>query len=164
MTPTTAHPPGAGQSLLAWKSRLAAKLLRRQRLKDRLNLILCVVIFTVCVTSLIALQIALRIYDNTLYRESAKVLNLSSLVLENELKKVEDISFLILADASVQSLLSGKRSTTQLYERYRVDARLQQSLNAYAYLEEYIASINLIDSRNNRISLDRKSTRLNSSH
>ena len=153
MTPTTAHPPGAGQSLLAWKSRLAAKLLRRQRLKDRLNLILCVVIFTVCVTSLIALQIALRIYDNTLYRESAKVLNLSSLVLENELKKVEDISFLILADASVQSLLSGKRSTTQLYERYRVDARLQQSLNAYAYLEEYIASINLIDSRNNRISL-----------
>lgn len=145
----------AGRSLIqmgeAWWSRLMPQ---HQKLKDRLNLILFAVVFTVCVASLIALQIALRTYDNMLYRESAKVLNLSSMVIENELKKIENISFLIMADSSVQGILSDK-STGKLAERYQTHTRLQQSLNAYAYSEGYIASINLVDSSNNQISVGR---------
>ncbi len=125
----------------------------RHTLRFRLFVILFAVVFTICLLSVGTFQVALHIYDKQLYNESAKVLNLSSRGIEDELKKVEDSSFIIMADPNVQSNLSIIKDSSDIYQGYQATSRLQDILLSYAVSEDYISSIDFIDSKSNQFSV-----------
>jgi two-component system sensor histidine kinase YesM len=116
-------------------------------------MILFTVVFTICLLSMGTFQIALHIYDKQLYNESAKVLNLSSRGIEDELKKTEDNSFIIMADPNVQDNLSMIKDSSDIYLGYQATSRLQDILLSYAVSEDYISSIDFIDSKSNQFSV-----------
>lgn len=129
------------------------KFMRHQKLRDRLFIILFAIVLIVCAISLIAFKVLFLIYDEHLYDSSAKVLNLTSTGIENELKKIEDLSFFLMADPGVQEYLRVIKNTGNKYEEYQAQRSLLDILSTYATSEDYIASLNLIDSKNNQIQI-----------
>ena len=129
------------------KSLFAILRLPHRPLKDKLFLFLFTALLILCVLSIVAFRVAFNFYDGQLYNEAAKVINLLATNIENELKKTEKLSFLILSDPNVQEDLIAIRSLPQGYSGYQATEKLQNILLSYALAEDYIASISLVDSK-----------------
>ena len=110
------------------------------------------IVLIVCSISLAALQVGLKIYDNLLYRESAQVLNLSTISIENEIKKVESFSYYILSNPIIQRDLERiKKEDLSQYDRSLIENELVQLLWELRF-EKNILSVNLIDAHSNQYS------------
>ncbi|UJF34993.1 hypothetical protein [Paenibacillus hexagrammi] len=72
------------------------------RIKTKLFLLISVSMLLTSTISLAGLQIAYSIYDEQIYQKSGQVLNLSSTLIENELSKVDKITFNVMADTQIQ--------------------------------------------------------------
>lgn len=81
-------------------------LYNKLKIKNKLILVHFSIVLSICVVSLVALQAALRFYDDLLYNEAAEVLNLSTINIENELRKMESLSYAMVSDQSVQEIIS----------------------------------------------------------
>ncbi|MCZ8514714.1 sensor histidine kinase [Paenibacillus filicis] len=93
----------------------------------------------------ISLQYAYSIYDEQLYSKSSQLLNLSSSGVENELKKLDRLSFTIATDLQIQNLLASITDTTPEFEKYKIRAGIADKLVQYAGYEKYIYSIEIMD-------------------
>lgn len=124
---------------------------RNLKIKDKLFVVHFLIVLMVCSVSLVALQVALKIYDNLLYRESAKVLNLSTISIENEIKKVESFSYYILSNPIIQRDLGKLKTNLSQYERSIIESELVQLLWELRF-EKNIVSVNLIDAQGNQYS------------
>ncbi|NLM20711.1 MAG: hypothetical protein GX207_03055 [Peptococcaceae bacterium] len=120
---------------------------KRCKLKDKLFVFFFTVLLIMCVLSIIAFRVAFNFYDAQLYNEAAKVLNLLSTSVENELKKIEKLSFLILSDPNVQQQLLTIKNLPQGYHGYQATENLQGILLSYSLSENYISSISIVDSK-----------------
>ncbi|NLW56925.1 MAG: hypothetical protein GX050_10010 [Firmicutes bacterium] len=126
---------------------------KRHTLRFYLSMLLLGIVLSVSLLSIGAFQVALQIYDHQLYNESAKVLNLSAKALEDELKKIEDMTFMILSDPNIQKNLQIIKDSAENYERYQASLELQETLLPYAVAEGYITAIDFIDSKGNQVSV-----------
>lgn len=126
---------------------------KRHTLRFHLFMLLFGIVLSVSLLSIGAFQVALQIYDQQLYNESAKVLNLSSKAIEDELKKVEDMTFMILSDPNVQKKLQIIKDSPDDYEGYQASLELQETLLPYAVSEGYITAIDFVDSKGNQVSV-----------
>ncbi len=134
-----------------WFSRLR-NFYRNRKIKQKLFAIHFLIVLIVCSVSLAALQVGLKIYDNLLYRESAQVLNISTISIENEIKKVESFSYYILSNPVIQRDLERiKKADLSRYERSLVEKQLVQLLWELRF-EKNILSVNLIDAGGNQFS------------
>ncbi len=124
---------------------------RNLKIKHKLFAVHFLIVLIVCSVSLAALQVALKIYDNLLYRESAKVLNLSTISVENEIKKVESFSYHILSHPVIQRNLERLKANLPHYERSLIKNELVQLLWELRF-EKNILSVNLLDSQGNQYS------------
>ena len=129
------------------KKRFALPRLQYRKLKDKLFIFLFTALLALCVLSMVAFRVAFNFYDGQLYNEAAKVINLLATSIENELKKTEKLSFLILSDPNVQADLLAIRNLPQGYSGYQATENLHNILLSYALAEDYIASISLLDSK-----------------
>jgi two-component system sensor histidine kinase YesM len=118
---------------------------KRLQIKKKLFLILFILILTVSILSLFALQISYRIYDEELINQSSVILNLYSTKIESVLRKLEQMTFSILSDSRIQEDLKKIKTDTSSYERYTVIDRFLQRLMTEATNENYISSIGFID-------------------
>ncbi|MEI7025159.1 cache domain-containing sensor histidine kinase [Paenibacillus sp. y28] len=116
------------------------------RIKHKISFLVSVIMIVAFVFTLGVHQYAFSIYDEQIYEKSSQVLNLSSTSIENELKKVEKLSFSMIADMQLQEALrtlkSGQLSD---YERLRISRDITDRMSVYANTENFITSIQLLD-------------------
>ncbi len=117
------------------------------KIQNKLFIVLLLTVFVVCSISLATLQVTLNVYDEIIYNESAQVLNLSSVSIENELKKIEKLSYSIVSDANIQEYLISAKRNTQSYDRYTAIRMLIDRLIASSVEEKNVAYIIFLDTQ-----------------
>jgi len=95
---------------------------------------------------LIGLQYAFTLYDEQIYAKSSQVLMMSSNSIEEELERIEEVSFNIAVDPQIQSALLELQGDVTGYDIYRLEQKLEEQLANYVGSEKYIHSIYLYDS------------------
>ena len=133
---------------------------RNLKIKNKLFLILFMLILSVSILSLSALQISYNIYDEQLINQSSVILNLYSTNIETELRKIEKLSFSILSDSKVQSYLKAINAENASYERMKAMNSITQKLMTESQSESYISSISFIDNGGNEYGVGRNTALL----
>ncbi|WP_019007649.1 cache domain-containing sensor histidine kinase [Cohnella laeviribosi] len=120
---------------------------RHMKIRNKLSILVALIVIVTFSFTLLVQQYAFSIYDRQLYAKSSQVLNLSSAAIENELKRIEQISYSMVADVQLQKLLRSLKSTDSDYEAHVLRQNLIDHLLTYSGSEPYLYSIQLIDSR-----------------
>ena len=119
------------------------------RIRSKLFLINVIIILIVCCTSLIAIQVTLGIYQRILYSEVAKVLNFSTINIENELKQIERLTLNIVTNPEIQLSLEKLKTKLTNYRQAQEGNKLTESLWSIL-LERNIISVNIVDAHGNQ--------------
>lgn len=114
------------------------------QIKHKLFLVHFLIVGVVCGVTLGVLQFTLTVYDGLIYQESAKVLNLSTISIESELKRIEKLSYYILSNLEIQQSLERLKTELTLAPALRLESGLRENLWVYA-CEQNIRSVNLVD-------------------
>jgi len=117
------------------------------KIKHKLSLLIAAVVAVTFAFTVIVQQYAFSLYDSQLYQKSAQVLNLSSSAIETELKRLEHVSYTIIADTQLQNMLQSIRTSESDYDRLVLRQRVLDRLFSYAGSESSILSLSLFDSR-----------------
>ncbi|SFQ16118.1 histidine kinase [Salibacterium halotolerans] len=92
-----------------------------------------------------------EIYENKIYEEAASNLHLASNVLDNELKNMEDYTFQIVTNPTIQLHMEQLNADNNDYNAYRIRMELINRLNLYLNQESYISSMLVVDGNGNII-------------
>lgn len=98
--------------------------------------------------SFFLLQITFKVYDRQLINNSSEILNIYSTNIENELRKVEGLSFDVLSSNQTQKYLKTINSDKSSYERYDAITNRGAILRNKSQAERYISSISFVDINN----------------
>lgn len=123
------------------------------KLKYKLFLLISLIVVIVCTSAFAMLQYTYRIYDEQIYKEAAKSLQLSSAFIEAELKKIERMTYNIIANINVQSDLLELERIENEFERHRLRTQLLERLRIFAYSEAYVSSLEFVDKSGRAYSL-----------
>ncbi|MBD0379018.1 cache domain-containing sensor histidine kinase [Paenibacillus sedimenti] len=134
-------------SFLLW-----LKEIRNIRIKAKLFLLITISMAVSSCISLVGLQIAYSMYDQQIYEKSSQVLNLSSAMIENELNKVERLTFSIMSDEQIQQNLVIMNTSDNDYVRIQSRAKLVDRLVQYINSETYIIAAIITDLEGNNYS------------
>lgn len=124
----------------------AANLLIHSRLNVRLFWTILLIMTATLVFIMGGLQYAFTLYDEQIYAKSSQVLMMSSDKIEEELSRVEEISYNIAVDPHIQQNLLSLQSNVGSYDFYRMEQEIGDELENYVDPENYIQSIYLYDS------------------
>lgn len=83
---------------------------------------------TVVSLSLIAIQIALNIYNRQLYIKSMSVLSIFTTSIENDFKEIEELSSNLALDPEIQSQLAKAKNMPDNYDQYKENSNLRDKL------------------------------------
>lgn len=97
------------------------------------------------------------IYEEKIYDESAENLKLSSHVLDEELQRIENLSFQMATDDFVQNSLEGLSTGPLNFQVYRIQAELIERMTMLSNQEPYIYSILMVDTNGRSIEVGRGS-------
>ncbi|AEI44170.1 sensor histidine kinase [Paenibacillus mucilaginosus] len=122
-------------------------LYRNLRIKQKVFVLISLVMAVCFSVTFISLQYAYTIYDEQLYEKSSQVLNLSSSGIESELRKIDSLSFNVATDPGIQGMLRGLNGDAPEYEKHRLRLELQDKLVQYAGYEPYVQSVVITDSQ-----------------
>ncbi|MGE7605856.1 cache domain-containing sensor histidine kinase [Peribacillus frigoritolerans] len=117
------------------------------KIKDKIFSIMLLLLVVFCMIGIFAFHYFSKMYEEQIYKESAKTLQLSSAVLDNELQKIEQLSFQIGTDNFVQNSLRQIIKNPKLFETYRTKDKLIEGLVTFATQERYISSLQIIDNQ-----------------
>jgi two-component system sensor histidine kinase YesM len=114
-------------------------------IRKKLVFILSILILSVTLLSALTVRIYNGTYDNQLIDSTSETLNTYSTHVENELRKIDKLTYSIISDTKMQNYLNTINSKDSSYEKiYAIDA-IKQTLLAQSQAETYIASISLVD-------------------
>ncbi len=116
------------------------------KIKNKFFLIQCLILLVVGLTSIIVIQVTFAIYEGILGVESAKVLNLSTISIESELKQVERFSANIISNPELQRSLGKLKTNLPYFERSLEVDKVTEDLLAITF-EHNIVSVNVIDTQ-----------------
>ncbi|WP_166238974.1 cache domain-containing sensor histidine kinase [Paenibacillus turpanensis] len=116
-----------------------------QMIKNKIFMLTLLIMAAVSGISVIAVHFATELYEEKVYDESAEVLNLSSTSVDNELRRIERLSFQILSDPKIQEIMTTLKEGDGDYQMYRMRDELMLQLLTLAQQEKYISSIQMID-------------------
>ncbi|MDQ0111369.1 sensor histidine kinase [Paenibacillus harenae] len=119
------------------------------RIKHKLFVLISVIMGVVAVIGVVVQQYAFEFYDEEVYQQSSKALSLSSLSIENELKKMEKLSFMIMTDPTLQVYLRSIKSGGSDYDNYVVRTKIMERMVNIGALDKYILSTQLYDAFDN---------------
>lgn len=145
------------------------------RIKHKMFVLISVIMLVVAVLAFIIQQYAFDFYDQEIYKQSSKALSLSSISTENELKKMEKLTFMIATDPTIQNYLRSIKSGLSDYDNYVVQLTVRERMVNIGALDKYVLSAQLYDVNDNeyavgansitvypeRLSLFRKLTSMN---
>lgn len=115
------------------------------KIKNKMFILTLVVLFTFSLGSLFILQYAFNIYNKEIYRQSAQSLSVSSSSIENELKKMERLSYQLATDPYVQSYLLKLKEADNQYEQFIIGVELRKRLLDLGGLNKYVESLQVYD-------------------
>lgn len=118
-------------------------------IKRKVFIILTTLVLIISMLSFLLVQITFKVYDGQLINNSSEILNIYSTNIENELRKVESVSFDVIASKQTQQYLSTINSKKSSYERYDAISSMQDILRNESQTEGYISSISLVDINGN---------------
>ncbi|MDG0811488.1 hypothetical protein [Cohnella rhizosphaerae] len=128
------------------RKRFGFDFYRNMRIRNKLSLLIALIVALSFSATLLVQQYAFSIYDSQIYTKSSQVLNLSSSAIEAELKRIRQISYNVTADGQVQSLLKKiANSEAGDYDRLLLRRDLVDRLLNYTGTEPYLLSIQLYD-------------------
>lgn len=114
-------------------------------IKNKVLVLVLLITLLSAASGFVAFHTAANAYETKLYEEAAEVLHLASTTVDNELKKIEDLSFSIMTDNTIQEHLRKVKAQEPGYELYQRRADLLERLVVLAQEQPYIASIRLVD-------------------
>ncbi|KYG27624.1 sensor histidine kinase [Alkalihalobacillus trypoxylicola] len=117
----------------------------RLKIKHKMILLLTFILFAFSSGGLMVLQYAFHVYNEEIYKQSAQSLSVSSNSIENELIKLERLSFQLTTDIYVQHYLQQLKSSTSNYEQYIIGMNLRKRLLEIGGSDKYINSIQMYD-------------------
>ncbi|MBB6731190.1 cache domain-containing sensor histidine kinase [Cohnella zeiphila] len=118
---------------------------RHLKIRHKLSILIALIILVTFAFSLLVQQYAFATYDQQLYAKSAQVLNLSSSAIETELKRIQQVSYSIIADTQVQKGLQSIMSSDSEYDRYLLRKDFVDHLITYAGSETAVLSVQVFD-------------------
>lgn len=118
---------------------------RNMRIKYKVITLISIVMVIVGGVTYVAQQFISKAYDEEIYSQSASALNSASLGIENELKKLEKLSFSIATDSSIQSYLDQIKKGGTEYDYFVTANALRQRMVSLGALEKYVLSVQIID-------------------
>jgi two-component system sensor histidine kinase YesM len=121
--------------------------MRKLKIKEKFFVIQCVIMLMVCMVSLTAFHIIADGYERQIYTEAAEVLQLASITVDNELTRIEKLSFQISTDARIQEYLAFIKNNDANYESFKVKENLANRLMLFMQQENYISSLRMIDAQ-----------------
>ena len=111
------------------------------RIQNRLVAIFIAAVLVFSLLNYLALNLVTYVYDSEIYEQSTQILNLAAVNIENELKKLEELSFIIGYDNYVQSMLAGISSAKDEFSLAVEKNALRDRLNQYIYNQKYVLAI-----------------------
>ncbi len=117
---------------------------RNLKIRYKLFVIFFMLIFVLSIVAILSMHFSFTIYSGVLQKESAKVLNLSAILLEKELKKIENLSYSIMTNLQIQDHVRAINEVQNPYERNTAITELRDKLFPHAMSESYICSIHII--------------------
>jgi two-component system sensor histidine kinase YesM len=121
------------------------KAFRHMRIRHKLSIVIALIVIAAFSFTVLVQQYAFTVYDRQLHAKSSQVLNLSSAAIESELKRIEQLSFTMIADVQLQKLLRSLQASKSDYDNLVYRKELIDLLLSYSGSEPYLYSIQLID-------------------
>lgn len=118
-------------------------------IKRKVFLILTLLVTLISILSFGLLQVSFKVYDAQLINSSSELLNLYSTNVENELRKVDALTFDILSSNESQNNFKVINRKTSSYERYVAIQSTLEYLIKQSQTEDYISSISFVDVNGN---------------
>ncbi|WP_077622506.1 cache domain-containing sensor histidine kinase [Sediminibacillus massiliensis] len=109
------------------------------------------------VIGLIVFQALSMLYEEKIYEESAQNLNLSSHVIDEELKKIEELAFQISTDSFTQNRMEQLKNDNFSFQAYRTQQDLLERMTVYVHQEPYISSVQIIEASGKVLQVGRTS-------
>ncbi|MGO4544806.1 sensor histidine kinase [Paenibacillus sp. 2TAB23] len=119
------------------------------RIKYKMFVLISVIMLVVAVLAIIIQQYAFDFYDREIYKQSSKALSLSSISIENELKKMEKLTFMLSTDSTIQHYLRSIKSGLSDYDNYVVKLTVKERMVNIGALDKYVLSAQLYDVNDN---------------
>lgn len=115
------------------------------RIKYKLFVLILIIMGIVAVIGAGVQRYAFEFYDEEIYRQSSKSLSLSSISIENELKKMERLTFLIMTDPTLQTYLNNIKAGSSDYDNYVFRMKMTERMVNIGALDKYVLSTQLYD-------------------
>jgi len=138
-------------------NRLKSILIRFYKFYNNISIkskFLVIQIFTVCFVCLISLFLLyflINRYNYVIYSQAAQNLSVSASSIENHLRKIENISFRIIADPNIQDYSHSVYESDFSYERFRLLKLISERAVSIANDDPYISSVIFIDNKGNEV-------------
>jgi len=115
------------------------------RIKHKLIVLIMIVMAVLALIGIGVQKYAFDFYDKELYLQSSKALSISSLSVENELKRMERLSYLFATDPSIQNYLRLVKNGGSDYDNYAINTPFKERLVSIGALDKYIFSVQVYD-------------------
>lgn len=116
-------------------------------------MILAMILLLISTFSFLALQLMSRIYDRQVLQLTSQMLNLYSTSIENELRKIDQLTFEYLTNTNTQANLVMINDEDSSYNRYQAIQNLRSILLEDANSDIYISSVSFFDNANNEYTM-----------
>jgi two-component system sensor histidine kinase YesM len=125
------------------------------KIRNKIFSLTFLLLFLFGIMGILIFQLLTIIYEGKIYEESAENLNLSSHVLDEELEKIETLSFQISTEDFTQNNLEYLKDESYNFQVYLTQAKLIERMTMIANQDSYINSISLIDANGQSIEVGR---------
>ncbi|WP_053219950.1 sensor histidine kinase [Virgibacillus senegalensis] len=115
------------------------------KIKNKIFSISLLLLLIFCIIGMVTYHYFTKLYEERIYQESADMLQLSSTVIDEELKKIENLTFQVSTDSLVQEYMETINERKLGFEDYKTKANLLDRLLTFASTERYISSIQVVD-------------------
>lgn len=113
------------------------------RIKHKMFVMISFVMLLVCLCTLGLMQYVFRVYNNELYVQSSRSLNLTAYSVENELKKMERLSFRLATDLFIQRNLRKINNEGTSYGLYISSENIKDRMAELIASEKYVLSVQI---------------------
>lgn len=135
-------------------------LYTNMRIKYKLFLLLSLLLLVITIVGTGMQQYAFGIYDEKIYEQSAKGLSLSSIGIENELEKMEKLSYAIATDPTIQKYLRSIMLGGSSYDNYLIFTSIRDRMVDLGALDKYVESVQLYDVNNKEYAIGARAVTL----
>ncbi|HZG55716.1 sensor histidine kinase [Paenibacillus sp.] len=115
------------------------------RIKYKMFLLIASVMLLVSVSAMAVFRYVFDVYDREIYAQASQALNVSSFGVENELRKLERLSFRLATDPFIQQYLLEIKEESTNYDQFLIAGNLRDRMLELGGFEKYVLSMQLHD-------------------